>query len=107
MVHNGTIDLDYRGIVGVILFNFSNEEYVIERGDRITQLIIERCYLPKFIEVLNLPKRKLKEERVCLLLQVLDSFLVFFKKPVKKMESRYPNLRSFEKILYHYETIED
>ena len=41
MVHNGTIDLDYRGNVGVILFNLSNEEYVIERGDRIAQLIIE------------------------------------------------------------------
>ena len=26
MVHNGTVDSDYRGIVGVILFNFSNEE---------------------------------------------------------------------------------
>ena len=58
MVHNGTIDLDYRGIVGVILFNFSNEEYVIERGDRITQLIIERCYLPKFIEVSEFIKEK-------------------------------------------------
>ena len=35
MVHNGTIYLDYRRNVGVILFNFSNEEYVIEKGDRI------------------------------------------------------------------------
>ena len=58
MVHNGTIDLDYRRIVRVILFNFSNEEYVIERGDRITQLIIERCYLPKFIEVSEFTKEK-------------------------------------------------
>ena len=41
MVHNGTIDLDCRGNVGVILFNLSNGEYVIERGDRIAQLIIE------------------------------------------------------------------
>ena len=40
MVHNGTIDLDYRGIVGVILFNFSNEEYVSERGYRIVQVFL-------------------------------------------------------------------
>ena len=41
MVHGGTIDLDYCGIVGVVLSNFPNEEYVIERGDRITQVAIE------------------------------------------------------------------
>ena len=41
MVHSGTIDLDYCEIVGVVLSNFPNEEYVIERGDRITQVTIE------------------------------------------------------------------
>ena len=41
MVHSGTIDLDYCGIVGVVLSNFPNEEYVIERGDPITQVTIE------------------------------------------------------------------
>ena len=51
MVHNGKIDSDYHGIVGAILFNFSNEEYVIERGDRIAQMIIERFLTPKFGEV--------------------------------------------------------
>ena len=51
MVHNGTIDSDYHGIVGVILFNFSNEEYVIERGDHIAKMIIERYFTPKFGEV--------------------------------------------------------
>ena len=51
MVHNGTVDSDYRRIVGVILFTFSNEEYVIERGDRIAQVIIECNYTPKFVEV--------------------------------------------------------
>ena len=51
MVHNGTIDSDYHGIVGVILFNFCNEEYVIERGDRIAQMIIERFFTRKFSEV--------------------------------------------------------
>ena len=36
------IDLDYCRNVGVVLFNFSNEEYAIEREDPIPQMIIER-----------------------------------------------------------------
>lgn len=35
----GTIDADYRGEVGVILVNLSNEPFTIEDGDRIAQLI--------------------------------------------------------------------
>ena len=50
-VHNGTTDSDYRGIVCVVLFNLFNEEYVVETDNRIGQLIIERCYTPKFVEV--------------------------------------------------------
>ena len=36
----GTIDADYRGEIGVILVNLSNETFVIENGERIAQLII-------------------------------------------------------------------
>jgi dUTP pyrophosphatase len=36
----GTIDADYRGEVGIILVNLSNEEFVIESGERICQMII-------------------------------------------------------------------
>jgi dUTP pyrophosphatase len=36
----GTIDSDYRGVVGVILFNFGKDPFRIERGDRIAQLVI-------------------------------------------------------------------
>ncbi|NLW22334.1 MAG: dUTP diphosphatase [Tissierellia bacterium] len=35
----GTIDSDYRGEIGVILVNLGQEEYVINRGDRIAQLV--------------------------------------------------------------------
>ena len=35
----GTIDAGYRGEVGVILFNFGKEDFVIRRGDRIAQMV--------------------------------------------------------------------
>lgn len=38
----GTIDADYRGEVGVILVNLSNEDFVIEDGERICQMIISK-----------------------------------------------------------------
>jgi dUTP pyrophosphatase len=36
----GTIDADYRGEVGIILINLSNEDFVIESGERICQMIV-------------------------------------------------------------------
>jgi dUTP pyrophosphatase len=36
----GTIDADYRGEVGIILINLSNEDFVIENGERICQMIV-------------------------------------------------------------------
>lgn len=38
----GTIDADYRGEVGIILANLSNEPFVIQDGDRIAQMVIAR-----------------------------------------------------------------
>ena len=38
----GTIDADYRGEIGVILINLSAEEFVIESGERICQMVIAR-----------------------------------------------------------------
>ena len=38
----GTVDADYRGEIGVILVNLSNEPFVIENGERIAQLIIAK-----------------------------------------------------------------
>jgi dUTP pyrophosphatase len=38
----GTVDADYRGEIGVILINLSNEEFTINDGERIAQLIIAK-----------------------------------------------------------------
>ena len=38
----GTIDADYRGEIGVILINFSGNDFIIKNGDRIAQMIIAR-----------------------------------------------------------------
>ena len=38
----GTIDADYRGEIGVILVNLSNEDFTIENGDRVAQMIIAK-----------------------------------------------------------------
>lgn len=38
----GTIDADYRGEIGIILVNLSNEEFVVEHGERICQMVINK-----------------------------------------------------------------
>lgn len=47
----GTVDADYRGEIGVILVNLSNESFVIENGERIAQLIIAKHERAEWIEV--------------------------------------------------------
>ena len=38
----GTIDADYRGEIGVILVNLSNEDFLIENGERVAQMVITK-----------------------------------------------------------------
>lgn len=38
----GTIDADYRGELGVLLVNISNEEFIVEDGERIAQLVVAK-----------------------------------------------------------------
>lgn len=47
----GTIDADYRGEVGVILVNLSNETFIVEDGERIAQLVIAKHEQGKWEEV--------------------------------------------------------
>jgi len=53
----GTIDAGYRGEIKVILINRDrSEEFVIKRGDRIAQLVVQRVESAQFVEVANLPE---------------------------------------------------
>ncbi len=47
----GTIDADYRGEIGVILVNLSNEEFTINNGERIAQLVIAKHERAEWIKV--------------------------------------------------------
>ncbi|KAI8149160.1 dUTPase-like protein [Fennellomyces sp. T-0311] len=47
----GVIDADYRGAVGVVMFNFSQVDYKVKQGDRIAQLVLERIFTPEVEEV--------------------------------------------------------
>ena len=47
----GTVDADYRGEIGVILVNLSNEPFTIETGERIAQLVIAKHERAEWLEV--------------------------------------------------------
>ena len=47
----GTIDADYRGEIGVILVNLSNEDFTIQNGERIAQLVIAKHERAEWDEV--------------------------------------------------------
>ena len=50
----GTIDADYRGEVGVILINLSNQEFTIENGERIAQIVFAKVEQAEWLEVKSL-----------------------------------------------------
>ena len=52
----GTIDSDYRGEIGVVLYNLSREPYEINPGDRIAQLVISPCIQANWQSVDHLDK---------------------------------------------------
>ena len=54
----GTIDADYRGEIGVILVNLSNENFKINNGDRVAQMVIARYAHTKWEEVSVLDETK-------------------------------------------------
>lgn len=50
----GTIDADYRGEIMVLLINFSQEDFVINDGERIAQMVIAKHEQCEFVEVESL-----------------------------------------------------
>ena len=50
----GTIDSDYRGEIGIILVNLSNEPFVVNDGDRIAQMVIARHERVEWVAVESL-----------------------------------------------------
>lgn len=50
----GTIDADYRGEIGVILVNLSEDEFVVENGERIAQMVIAKHERIEWEEVQSL-----------------------------------------------------
>ena len=47
----GTIDADYRGEIGVVLINLSQQDFVVNDGERIAQLVIARYEQGELVEV--------------------------------------------------------
>lgn len=55
----GTIDADYRGEIGIILVNLSQEDFIVKNGERIAQLVIAQHLQAEWeeVEVLSNTKR--------------------------------------------------
>ena len=47
----GVIDPDYTGEIKVVLFNHGDKDFEVKKGDRVAQLILERCETPEVEEV--------------------------------------------------------
>jgi len=54
----GTIDADYRGEVGIILVNLSGEDFIVEHGERICQMVINRVETIQWNQVGSLDQSK-------------------------------------------------
>jgi len=52
----GTVDAGYRGEIMVTLFNSSDADFEVKRGDRIAQLVIQQVEKAKFVSVSELPE---------------------------------------------------
>lgn len=47
----GTVDADYRGELGVLLINLSTEDFTVNDGERIAQMVVTRCEQGEFVAV--------------------------------------------------------
>jgi len=58
----GVIDSSYRGEIKIILKNLSNHEYIIKKGDKIAQILIQKIEVPIIEEVTELDNTKRGQE---------------------------------------------
>lgn len=58
----GTIDSGYRGEIGIILFNTSNKDVLIKKGDKIAQGVLTKCEKINFVPVSTLSKTDRNEK---------------------------------------------
>ncbi len=54
----GTIDSDYRGLINLIVINLGKEDYVIQRGQRLAQMVFKEVARAEFVEVEELDETK-------------------------------------------------
>lgn len=52
-IGGGVVDSDYRGNIGVIIFNHSDTPYFIKKHDKIAQIIITKIITPELIEIFD------------------------------------------------------
>lgn len=50
----GVVDADYRGPLGIVMFNFGKNDYEVKKGDRIAQLVLEKIVMADVAEVEDL-----------------------------------------------------
>jgi dUTP pyrophosphatase len=58
----GTIDSDYRGEIGLVMINWGKEPFVIQRGDRVAQMVISKVFRGEFLEANDLESTKRGEK---------------------------------------------
>ena len=59
----GTVDADYRGEIGIILINLGQEDFTVNDGDRICQIVIKEYTQVKWIETDRLDRTKREDGR--------------------------------------------
>ena len=68
----GVIDPDYTGEISVIIFNMGDNDFEVKKGDRVAQLILERCETPPVEEISLLEETE--EVMVALVLRELEQY---------------------------------
>ena len=54
----GTVDADYRGEIGVVLINLSNQDFIVNDGEHIAQMVIAHHETAEFVEVETLSETR-------------------------------------------------